>query len=104
MAVPKLVTAQDIGRACADAVRDEPAAQRLWVSTHQGEFRVWLLVEPMMDEETELRLYGADLAMYARFPEADVFLLVINPSDYEPFDLRSVIPADAVEIALRSDG
>lgn len=106
MAVPKTDIAQEIGRACAEAVRDEPAARRIWVRERPDEIDVYILVPKGTDVETELRLYAADLTLFDRFPDAPVFLQVINPSHYKPFKLNGVIPAGADEIAFRprSDG
>jgi hypothetical protein len=102
VAVVDAVTARELGRAYAEAVRDEPAAKRLWARPNRGEVELWLLVDESADIAAERRLYGAGLILHDRFPEPSPFILVINPSRYDPFDLGEVIPRDAEEIPLPS--
>ena len=58
MTVENLVTAQEIGRSFANAVRNDPVARRLWVLAGPDHVELWLLVEPN-DMEIDRRLYGA---------------------------------------------
>jgi hypothetical protein len=101
MAVAEPVTAHELGHAYAEAVRHEPAAEQLWVRANRGEVELRLVVNEATDADTELRLYGAGLALHDRFPDSHPFVIVINPGRYERLDPAEVIPRDAEEIPLR---
>ncbi len=103
MTVAKPATARELGLDDATAVSDEPAVLRLWVRPNRDEVELWLLVDEATDVETELRLYGAGLVLHDRFSDPSPFILVINPSSYEPFDIGAVIPRNAEEIPLRPE-
>ena len=88
--------------ALAGMVRDDPAVLRMWVSSHRGVASFWLLTQASVATAAERRLYGLSGALFDRFPEADFRLHVVNPRDYEPFELDIVLPTGAKEIALRA--
>jgi len=101
MAVTKKVTAQDLGRAFAKIVRDEPIIHELWVSDHKPEVHFWLVVDPL-DMDTQHRLYYLLDPLYARFPDADFQMHVLNPEEHRG-DIHLAIPSFADQIPLRAD-
>jgi hypothetical protein len=106
MAVPQKqdaapVDARDVAEAFAELVRSEPSVERLWVSSHRGVIRLWLLTEAM-ERGDELRLYGLLDHIYDRFGEVGVHLHLLSPSYFEPLELDVVLPQGAEEIALRA--
>ena len=107
MAIKDQVTVQDIGRSYAEAVRGQPTAKRLWVSTGPDYVALWLLTKPV-DMDTRRRFFVPVADMYDRFPDAHMRFHVIDPSEYDGLDLEHdgpdldrVRPADAVEIPLQ---
>src|SRR5215216_6646990 len=100
MAVATRVTAGELGRSFATAVRDEAPVSGLWASTEHGDVHLWLLVEAI-DADTEDRLYELADLLYNRFPEADFQLHILNPGRYTG-DARDALPSGAEEIELRA--
>jgi hypothetical protein len=106
MAIPQQpevqpVDAHELAAALAEMVRHEPSVLRMWVSSHRGVAHFWLLT-PEIETKDELRLYGLSGKLFDRFPESDFHLHVVNPRDYEWFELDIVLPKGAEEIALRA--
>jgi hypothetical protein len=96
-----LVDARTVAEAFAQVVRSEPSVERLWVSSHRGVIRLWLLTEAM-ERRDELRLYGLLDHIYNRFGEVGVHLHLLSPRYFEPLELDVVLPQGAEEIALRA--
>jgi hypothetical protein len=93
------VDAHDLGVAFAEVVREDQAAERLWVTEHRGLVRLWLLTKPL-DGAGERRLHGLEDHLYDRFPEARFHLVLLNPRFFDHPDLQDLVPSDAEEIAL----
>lgn len=102
MAVQDQVAALDMAGCLAEAIRDEPAAKRLWVSTHRDRVELSILTEPI-DSDTELRLYRAGLVLHDRFPDAYFLIDVINPDHFARLDLEMLLPQGAREIPLQRE-
>ena len=106
MAIPqeqesRSVDAREVAEAFAEVVQSEPAVERLWVTSHRGVIRLWLLTEAM-DRKDELRLYGLLDHIYDRFGEVWVNLHLLSPLYFDPLELDVVVPQGAEEIALRA--
>jgi len=102
MAIQVQVTAREMGRALAEAVRDEPAVKRLWASANRDRIELSILTDPT-DADTERRLYAAGLILHDRFPDAYFLIDVINPIYFISLDLQMLIPNGAQEIPVRPE-
>lgn len=92
-------TAIAIGRYYATLVRKIPSARQLWVRENHCEVELWLLIDPT-DRETELAFYALSGKLYNRFSTDEIMLYVVDPRNYQPFDIDNIIPAGAMPIAL----
>jgi hypothetical protein len=104
MAIPQQhesqpVDAREVAEVFAESVRAEPAVQRLWVTSHRGGVRLWLLTEAM-ETKDELRLYRLTDHIYDRFGEVPVTLHLLSPRYFESLELDVVVPQGAEEIVL----
>lgn len=99
MAVDTRANARTVGAALAERARAYSVARRLWVSSDRDTIHLWLEVEPIEHAE-ERELYGLVDGFYARFPDLDPFLHVMNPQDHT-VEIQDAVPSDAEEIALR---
>jgi hypothetical protein len=97
----KVATATTVANHLAASLREEPAASRLWVRSHDGVVELWLLTQPL-DPATEERLYRVGLALYEQFPELNMLFTVLNPDWFEEGDALSALPSGIEEIALRA--
>jgi hypothetical protein len=107
MAIPQQhesqpVDVHELAAALAEMVKDEPSVLRIWVSNHRDVVSLWLLTTTSIATVDERRLYGLSGALFDRFPDALFHVHVLNPLDYEPFDLNVALPKGAEEIALRA--
>ena len=100
MAITSSITAQQVGQALAEAVRDEPRISELWVTMWPDAVHVWLIVEPITSQE-QRRLYLLTDVLYERFPGTPAMLHVLNPRNYRG-DVHVSLPADATQISLES--
>lgn len=94
------VDAQTLGVAFAEIIRGEPEVQRLWVSEHRGQFRLWVLTTPL-DGAGELGLHRLEGELHDQFPEASFFLVILNPRYFEDLVPDEMVPVGSEEIALR---
>lgn len=101
MAIGQPVTAEEIGRAFAELVRADDAAQRLWIRPWEGDWELWLLTAPV-DMRTEGQFQMAAIELEDRFPDTYIELRVINPRHFPTGNPASLIPAGAQEICLRA--
>lgn len=92
-------TAIAIGQYFASLVREIPAARKLWVRDNH-DVELWLLIDPT-DRETELAFYALSGQLYNRFSTNEIMFYLINPENFEPFDIFDIIPVGATPIALR---
>ena len=99
MAIADLVTARELGRAYADAIRGEAAASRLWVSAHGDSVGLWLLTQPI-DADAERRLYGATAMLHHRLLERYFRFHLLNPRMFEELVLEEEVPKEAEEVPL----
>ena len=95
------VDAREVAAFFAEIVRAEPRVQRLWVTSHRGVVRLWLLTEAM-ETRDELRLYGLLDHIYDRFGDVGVHLHLISPLYFDPVELDVIVPQGAEEIALHA--
>lgn len=93
-------TAAALGQTFAQAARNEPLAQELWVTTRRDGVHLWLLIERSGDDE-ERRLFELLDVLDERFPDADFQLHILNPASYT-IDLHDVLPGDAKKIFSRA--
>ncbi len=100
MAITPAVDAREAAESLAAEVSAEPAVEHLFVSTDRDLIELWLLTAPT-DAETERRLYGLQLELYDRFPDAYFRVHVINPDYFEDGDISGIVPSEAEEIPLR---
>lgn len=94
-------TAQAIGAVFAARVSQEPIVRELWVSDEDGEAHLWLLIDPIEDDDAELGLYSLGAVIDERFPEAYYFIHVLNPLDYTS-DPRESLPGWVKPVPLRA--
>ena len=100
MAITSSATAQQMGQALAEAVRNEPRIVELWAATRRDGIHLWLISTPVT--LAELRsLYGLVDVLYERFPGADFEVHIRNPRNYTR-DVHRGLPPDAKQLALRS--
>lgn len=92
-------TAIAIGEYFASLVRDFPAARQLWVRDNH-DVELWLLIDPV-DRETRHAFYTLSGRLYNRFSTNEIMFHLINPEDFEPFNIDDIIPEGATPIALR---
>jgi hypothetical protein len=101
MAITRQPTAREIGTVFAARVREESVARELWVTTESDGVHLWLLIEPLEDDDAERELYGLLGVLDERFPEADFQLHIFNPVDFTA-DPRESLPDHAERIPLRA--
>jgi hypothetical protein len=94
------VDARTFGVAFAEILRSEPVVERLWVSEHRGQFRLWLLTKPL-DGAGERHLHHLEGDLHDQFPEASFFLVILNPRYFEDLVPDETVPERSEEIALR---
>jgi hypothetical protein len=73
----------------------------MWVSSHDGGTRIWLLTAAM-DTNDELRLYGLTDHIRRRFGEVSVSLHLLSPRYFEPLELDVLLPSGAEELVLHA--
>jgi hypothetical protein len=56
----------------ATRARDESVVRELWVTSEQDGVHLWMLIEPLEDDDAERALHGLIDIVDERFPEADV--------------------------------
>jgi hypothetical protein len=93
------VDAHTLGVAFAQIIRSEPEVERLWVSEHRGEFRLWVLTTPL-DGAGERHLHRLEGNLHDQFPEASFFLVILNPRYFEDLVPDETVPHGSEEIAL----
>ena len=98
MAITSGVTAQQMGRVLAEAVRDEPRIEEVWVSTWPDGVHLWLISTPVTLAELRM-LYRHEDVLWERFPEDAFMMHILNPSNF-PKGARRAVPADAERIVL----
>ncbi len=93
--------ARAIGGYWAELVQAQPAAQRLWVRAARDYVELWLLTAPV-EPDAETPFDQAAVAVHDRFPGAHLRFYILNPCSFQNGDALSALPADAIEIPLRS--
>jgi hypothetical protein len=101
MAITRRPTARDIGTVFAERASQEPVVRELWVTEENHGVHLWLLIDPIDDDDAERALYGLTEVLYERFPEADFQMHVMNPRDYTADPRRSLLSC-AEKIPLRA--
>jgi hypothetical protein len=101
MAITRQPTAQEIGTVFAARAREESVVRDLWVTTQCDGVHLWMLIEPLEDDDAERALYGLIDIVDERFPETDIQLHVMNPLTYTR-DPRESLPTWAEQIPLRA--
>lgn len=95
--------ALEVGRAFAEIVRDEPFVRELWVTadTEESGIDLWLITDPIgLDEIRALYETPMD-RMYARFPDGDFSLQILNPG-HTIGDVHRALRPGAEHIPLRA--
>jgi len=90
------VTAQQMGRVLAEAAKDEPRVEEVWVTTWPDGVHLWLITTPITTEEHR-RLYLLNDVLYGRFPDAAFQLHVRNPRNYRG-DVHAGLPRDVEQV------
>ena len=101
MTVTRQPTAREIGTVFAARVREEPIARELWVTDERDGVHLWLIIDPIEDDDVERDLYGLLDVLDEPFPDADFQLHVLNPLTYTS-DPRESLPRHAEPIPLRA--
>ena len=101
MAITRQPTAQELGVVFATRARQESIVRELWVSEARDGVHLWLLIDPLEDDDAERALYGMSDVLDERFPEAAYQVHVFNPIDFRS-DPRTSLPVSAVQIPLRA--
>lgn len=101
MTVTRQPTAREIGTVFAARAREEPIVRELWVTDERDGVHLWLLIDPIEDDDAELNLYGLVDVLDERFPRAAFFLHILNPLTYTA-DPRESLPAYAKRIPLHA--
>ena len=102
MATTKQATAQEIGRALAEALRHEAIVEGVWVDEVEDGVDLWILTQPNDDRDTEHRIYEIGVEVRRRFPDRGVSFSVINPVDWLPGTefFGAVIPPSACQVEV----
>lgn len=95
------VDVQSIGQHFAVAVRDEPAAKRLWVCAEPHAISVWLLTSAI-PLDAERPFYEASGLLEDAFPEVNLRFHLLNPRHFPDADPAQALPDGVVEIPLCS--
>jgi hypothetical protein len=96
------VDATRVAQQYADAITAEAGVRELWGRRCGDVVELWLLVDPI-DEDSELRLYGATAQLYEDFPDLNLRFHLLNPANFlDGTDLNDLVAADAVQVPLRS--
>jgi hypothetical protein len=90
--------AEQLGRVLAEAASLEPLVEEVWVSTHPGGVRLWLITQDV-DDHQEYELHGLADILYERFNRPDFEVFVMNPR-HSRGDIHSAIPRRSVQIPL----
>jgi hypothetical protein len=100
MVTKTVVDALTVARRFADAIKDEPAAQHLWVVENQRNIELWLLTTPLsFDGEEPFFRILVDLR--AEFQDGGIYVRLLNPSAFEEeVDLTRHVPPGATPIPL----
>lgn len=108
MAVVDHVSAHEMVRGFAEAIKVEPAVRRLWAWTEPGHIEpgrdyveLWLLTDPV-DPETDRRLGEAAMLLHDRFPEAYIRMHTMTTEMLGGREPTGAIRQGAEEIPLRS--
>jgi hypothetical protein len=101
MTVTRQPTAREIGTVFAARAREESIARELWVTSERDGVHLWLLIDPIEDDDAERALYGLLDVLDGPFPDADFQLHVLNPLTYTA-DPRESLPSYAEPIPLRA--
>ena len=101
MAVTQQPTAQEIGTIFATRARQESVVRELWVSEARDGIHLWLLIDPIEDDDAQAALYGLTDVLDERFPDSNHQLHVLNPISYTS-DPRLSLPRGAKHLPLRS--
>lgn len=96
MTTTKTVNAIAIAQEFARAAQ-QPLAREVWVRQRDAAVDLWLITAPL-DADAELDLYELEDIVLDRFPGVAITVHLINPTLYDPFDLRLILPADAVQV------
>ena len=94
MVIAKHVSAAEMARRFAEAVKDEPAARQLWFRQLGPLSEFWLVTDPI-DLETESRIRKAGRLLSRYFPNALIDFQVINPDLSRSEDQDPRIPSNA---------
>ena len=98
MAITSGVTAQQMGHALAEAVRDEPRAAEIWVATHSDAIQLWLICVPITLAEHR-SLTRLEDVLYERFPGVAFDFHILNPRNH-PKGAHRAVPRYAERVAL----
>lgn len=99
MALTTQIYAEQLGKVYAEAVRNEPKIEEVWISTVPGCVHLWLIT-PSLDMDEERRLHGFTRVLYDTFQKADFMVHVLNPRHFRG-STRAVVPSSAVQLPLR---
>lgn len=89
-----------MARRFSEAVRDNEAAEDLWLLVRPDVVELWLVTKPI-DLDQELFFYRASQSLYRHFPASRVVFHLVNPAMFSPFVLEHIIPAGVERRPLR---
>lgn len=90
--------AEQLGRVLAEAASHELRVGKVWVSTHPGGARLWLITRDI-DGRLEYELHGLADVLYDRFNPPDFEVFVMNPR-HSSVDIHGAIPRSSVQISM----
>jgi len=90
-----------IARQFADAIRDVPAVEQLWLFMNRDALELWVITGPVGGEE-ERGIYEVAVKLMQQYPDAYIRPYVLNPRFFvEGTDMASVVRSGARRIELR---
>jgi hypothetical protein len=101
MATNVATSPDTIARQFADAIRENPTVEQLWLFTNNDAIELWVITGPIGGED-EQRIYEEAVILKERHPSVHIRPLVLNPCFFvEGTNLESVVRAGARRIELR---
>jgi hypothetical protein len=97
MAIESTVTAREMGRALAEAARDEPRIVEIWGADRPDAVQLWVITTPITMVEMRALSLLEDVLL-ERFPDTPHDVLLLNPR-HHPKGARRAVPGDAERIA-----
>ncbi len=99
MVTEQRTSPQHVAQCLRQELQSDRTVQGLWVRDAGDRIEIWLLTEPISREQ-ELHLYGIEMTLYEKFPDARPELHVIHKGLYESPNFVFEAPEGAEHIPL----